>query len=346
MRRALLVCPGRGSYDRASLGQLQDRSAAATAVIDACDAWRIEHGRKTVRELDAAENHRSTLHVAGENASLLTFACSVADAADLARDRYEVVGVTGNSMGWYTALAVAGALPLEQAIRLVDTMGVYQERNVIGGQVLYPVTGADWREDPALESAVDETLAAIRSEGAAAAWSIRLGGYAVLGGDKPGVKALLERLPGVKRGSRAFPVQLPLHSAFHTDLMAETSQRAFVDLADLPLRAPDVPLVDGRGRVFRPVWSDPAELLDYTLGYQVTEPYDFTTAVRTALRHTGADVVIALGPGNSLGGPLARILVSEGWRGTRDRAGFDALQQSDEPSLLSFGVTVQRRALV
>ena len=72
---------------------------------------------------------------------------------------------------------------------------------------------------------------------------------------------------------------------------------------------------------------------------------DFTTAVRTALRHCGADVVIALGPGNSLGGPLARILVSEGWGGIQDRAALDTRQQSD-PLLLSFGVTLQRRALV
>jgi len=345
-RRALVVCPGRGSYDRSGLGQLQDRPQAVQPILTACDAHRQAHDRPTVSTLDAAESFRAALHVAGENASLLTFACSMADLAELNRERFDVVGVTGNSMGWYTALAASGALPLPDAIRLVDTLGAYQLRNVIGGQVLYPVTNAEWRHDPALQDAVDAAIDQVRAAGHTAEMSIHLGGYAVIGADPPGVKLLQQLLPAIERGSRNFPVQLPMHSAFHTSLLAPTAARAQADLADLPLTAPDVPLIDGRGAVFRPHWADPARLFDYTLDHQIVRPYDFTTAVRTALRHTGAEVVIALGPGNSLGGPLARILVQEGWRGATDRDAFDALQQSDQPVLLSFGVTLQRKKLL
>ena len=75
----------------------------------------------------------------------------------------------------------------------------------------------------------------------------------------------------------------------------------------------------------------------------VTEPFDFDTAVVTALRHCAPDVVVCLGPGNSLGGPLARLLVWEGWRGLATREAFDA---ADPPALLAFGVTAQRKSLV
>src|SRR5690606_27109538 len=105
-------------------------------------------GLPTVTALDAAERYSNRLHVAGEHASLLTAACSLADAADLDRDRYEVVGVVGNSMGFYTALAVADALPLPDAVRLIDTMGAYQESNVLGGQILYPLVDEAWRPSP------------------------------------------------------------------------------------------------------------------------------------------------------------------------------------------------------
>lgn len=345
MKRALVVCPGRGSYDRAALGQLQGRSPAARAVIEACDAWRASVGEPTVSELDAADRYRTTLHVAGEHASLLTFACSLADLVDLARDRYEIVGVTGNSMGWYTALAAAGALPLEDAIRLVDTMGRYQRGNVLGGQLLYPVTGDDWREDPQQVALVDQALADARDAGHGAWWSIRLGGHAVLGADAGGLRFLQSRLPPVETSTRSFPLQLPLHSAFHTPLMAATSERAFAELGDLAWRAPDVPLVDGRGFVFRPGWADPAALRDYTLGHQVVRPYDFTAAVTAALHHTAPDVVLVLGPGNSLGGPTARVLVQAAWGDLRTREAFGARQATD-PTLLSFGVAPQRRALV
>lgn len=342
--RTLIVCPGRGSYDRAGLGQLQDRSEAARAVIARCDAWRASVGEPTISELDAAEAYRTTLHVAGEHASLLTFACSLADLADLDLERHEIVGVTGNSMGFYTALAAAGALSLDDAIRLVDTMGRYQRGNVLGGQLLYPVCDEQWRADPQRLAAVEGALEAARAAGYGAWWSIRLGGHAVLGADREGLRALMANLPPIETPTRTFPLQLPLHSAFHTPLMAGTSERARAELHDLAFRAPDVPLIDGRGHVFRPRWTDPVALADYTLGHQVVEAYDLTVAVRAALHHCAPDRVVVLGPGNSLGGPLARILVGDGWGGVRDRGGFDARQAAD-PLLLSFGLPPQRRLL-
>ncbi|MEZ4316114.1 MAG: ACP S-malonyltransferase [Myxococcota bacterium] len=349
--RTLVVCPGRGSYDRAALGQLtrpsSPRTDGAREVLERCDAHRAALGRKTVSELDGADAYRSTLHVAGENASLLTFACGLADLADLSRERFDIVGVTGNSMGFYTALAASGALSLDDAITLVETMGAYQTGNVIGGQVLYPMTAArTWRTDPARRQVVEQALQRVRDAGHVAEWSIELGGFAVLGADTAGVKALLEALPPDVRGDRTFPIQLPLHSAFHTSLMADTSARALQELGGLGFQAPDVPLVDGRGFVFRPHWADPRALRDYTLGHQVVAPFDFTTAVHTALQHCAPDLVVALGPGNALGGPLARILVEAGWRGIQSRADFDAVQASDHPMLLSFGVTKQREHLV
>ncbi len=313
--------------------------------IAQCDAWRQSHGRPTITEMDAAERYRSALHVVGENASLLTFAGTVADWLELDRDRYEVVGVVGNSMGWYTALVVAGALPLQQAIRLVDTMGSYQSGNVIGGQVLYPISDDSWRVSREALAAVEAALAGATALGHVAEWSINLGGFAVLGADDAGVKHLLATLPPDHRGARTFPLQLPLHSAFHTSLMQATSDRAQQQLGDLAMRPPHVPLVDGRGMIFRPRWSDPAELLGYTLGHQVVRPYDFTLSVITALRHCAPEVVICLGPGNPLGGPVARILVSEGFRRIGDRGSLDAISRAEAP-LLSFGIPAQREDLL
>lgn len=332
--RVLVVCPGRGSYDRASLGTLRGR---APDVVELCDGWRLEHGRVPVSELDAADTYRSSWHVAGENASLLTAACSWADWREMP-ERLEVVGVVGNSMGFYTALAVAGALPLPDAVRLVDTMGAYQEGHVLGGQLLHPLTGPDWTPDPARRRAVDEVL------GDDAWWSIDLGSHAVIGATDAGLKRVAEALPREERGSRVFPLRLPLHSAFHTPLMAETSRRARQDLADLRFTAPTVPLVDGRGRIFRPRWADPSELRDYTLGAQVVAPFDFAGAIRTALRHTAPELVVVLGPGNSLGAPIAATLVAEGYHGVRTRGAFEA-RQAEQPLLLSFGVPEQRARL-
>jgi acyl transferase domain-containing protein len=344
-RRALLVAPGRGSYERTSLGGLAGRSDAAAAWVARADAWRRATGRPTVSELDASPwslRH----HVAGEHASLLTAAASWADAADLDTERYEVVGVTGNSMGWYTALGLAGALPPDDAVRLVDTMGVWQEGNVVGGQILYPVSGEDWHADPRAEEVVEAALIAAREAGHAACHSIRLVGHAVLGADAGGLRALMASLPPVERGPRTFPIQLPLHSAFHTPLMAPTSERARRELGGLAWTAPSVPLVDGTGRCHWPRWASTTALADWTLGAQITECFDLGRALRSALRHTAPDVVVALGPGNALGGPIARAIVGEGWRGIRSRVAFEAAVRSEDPPVLAFGIKPQRARLV
>jgi [acyl-carrier-protein] S-malonyltransferase len=333
--RTLIVCPGRGSYDRTSLGQLRGRSGRAADVIAACDRWRESVGRTPVFALDAADAFQSRLHLAGENASLLTFACSMADLADLAPE-YRVVGVVGNSMGFYTALAASGVLSLPDAIRLVDTMGSYQEGNVIGGQLLYPVTDEQWRPEPA-------SVAAVRRALGLGYLSIDLGSFAVLAGDESQLLAIEAILPKVDRGTRTFPVRLPLHSAFHTPLMSSASERAISELA-LDWRSPTVPLIDGRGRVHRPAWADPAEIATYTLTTQVVDTYGFAASVRTALHHLAPDRIVVLGPGNSLGAPLAAIAVDSHWQGMLDRAAFEAA--SSAMYLASFGVARQRPALV
>ncbi len=297
-----------------------------------------------MRELDAGP-WSTARHIAGEHASLLTAVHGLADLAELNRDRFEVVGVTGNSMGFYTALVAAGALDLVDGLTLVETMGAYQADNVIGGQILYPVTNPDWQPDDAARLAVDAAMARAVAAGHAAALSIDLVGYVVIGADEAGCRALMASLPPVERGGRTFPTLLPLHSAFHTPLLQSASDRARDDLAHLGWRDPVVDLVDGRGHVHRPHSTAPDALAAYTLGHQVVAPYNLTVALRTALQHCAPDVVVALGPGNSLGGPIARALVTAGWRGLRTRDDFDRAQASDEPALLAFGVSLQRPLL-
>jgi acyl transferase domain-containing protein len=293
-----------------------------------------------VSELDAAPAFTPRLHVAGEHASLLTFACTAVDAAAIDPARVDVVGVTGNSMGWYTALHVAGALDLAGAARLVETMGAYQADNVIGAQLVYPVVGDDWRPAPPLAAAVAEALA---HPGVFV--SIRLGGAVVLGVDAQGLDHARRVLPALDRGGLAYPLQLPLHSAFHTPLMQATAVRARADLADLPVRSPAVTLVGGDGAVHRP-WADPAALLAYTLGAQVVAPYDLELAVGTALGELGPDALVLPGPGDGLGGALAQILIGRRWRGLRDKQDFVAAQAGDRPLVLAMARPDQRARVV
>ncbi len=331
MKRVIVVCPGRGSYSRELLGSL-----SRTPRVEAANAFRAALGRPTPSEMDAAQAYASRLHVAGENASILTMACTLADADQL--DGVEVCCVIGNSMGWYTALAVAGARLLQDVLTLVETMGQDQAGNVLGGQVLYPLVDADWRPRPSPE--LDAALREVPD----LHWSIRLGGQAVIGGTNEALAELSRRLPPRKVGERDAPMQLPLHSAFHTPLLASTSARAKLDLAGLGWKAPDVPMVDGHGVIHRPRWADPSAIREYTLGAQVVEPYDFGLSLRVALREYAPDAVVLLGPGGNLGGATAQAMITEGWKGVHDKASFQALQ-AEAPFVVSMA-RPEQRALV
>jgi len=327
MTRAALLCPGRGSYTERQLRSLP----ADHAWVRRADELRAEYGLPALTELDTAERFSAALHLRPANVSLSIWLISMLDSAS-AFEQHDVVCVAGNSMGWYTALAVAGALSFDDGFRLVQEMSLLQEQHAGGGQVIYPLIDDQWRRDGAL---LDAVSAALASSDGQAFRSIDLGGYAVLAGSEAGIAHLLKHLPQVKLGANSYPFRLIQHGAYHTPLVQPVATAAREELARLVFREPTTTLIDGRGVRFTPWATDVAQLVDYTLGLQVVEPYDFTLSVRVALREQAPDHLVLPGPGNTLGGVCGQILIAEGWRGLRNKADFERAQASERPCVIS-----------
>ena len=222
-------------------------------------------------------------------------------------------------MGWYTALAVGGALSFEDGLRLVQEMAILQMEQDDGGQILFPLIDEHWQPDPALAEAMHAAL-----EHPEAFPSIHLGGYAVLAGTEAGVAHLLETLPPVERGPTFFPYRLKAHGPYHTPLQQSVADKAAQQLARLEFTAPKVTLIDGRGVAFAPWTTDPAALAAYTLGDQITTPYDFNASVRVALREFAPDRIALVGPENTLGSICGQVVLSERWRGIDSRDALEA----------------------
>ena len=342
-RRTLVVCPGRGSYTADELGTLVERSelsgsgSAAKAVLDEADHFRRDVGSPSMSELDRQPRFTAGKHLVGPNNGPLIYTGSAIDFSLLSRERFRPVAVLGNSMGWYTALHVGGVFGFGDGMRLVDTMSKSQKGKPVGGQLIIPIVDDDWQLDEARRAAVEDLLAELSEEVGPCQVSIELGGFLVLAGDDQAVAALKERLPVCRLGKRDYPFQLAQHAAFHTPLMGEPSRLGQELLADLPWRPPSLSLVDGKGRILRPRIATGREIFEYTLGEQVLDTFDFTAALRVALREFAPDVIVLLGPGDSLGGAIGQTLVREGWAGIRSKAEFIARQRSDEPVLISMG---------
>ncbi len=332
-QRALLVCPGRGTYNREELGTLGRLHAGKTDFIAMADAYRRAEGQPTLTELDGAAAFDAKVHTRGDNASPLIYACSYGDSLDIDRDRFDIVAVTGNSMGWYIALVAAGAVTPESGLAIVNTMGTLMHQHSIGGQTLYPYVDDDWQPIPDRRA---ELLALAAEHGAAL--SIDLGGMLVLAGDAAALKAFEAALPPLQG---RYPMRLPNHAAFHTALQAPVAAAGQELLGADLFGTPTIPLIDGRGAIWRPRETRAVELRAYTLGRQVTEPYDFARAVRTGCREFAPDVVIVTGPGTTLGGSVAQTLIADNWQGMATKAAFLA-RQADAPFVLSMGIAAQR----
>jgi [acyl-carrier-protein] S-malonyltransferase len=319
---AVLLCPGRGSYTKDELGFLGRtvRPGPVADALAACDDWRRSQSRPALTEIDGAEKFRPGLHLDGENAAELIYFGTLAHVEQL-RERYDIVAVAGNSLGWYTALPASGALDPTSGWRLVATMASLQQQ-VAGGQVLMTNVKDDWRLDVELRVATLAVVQALRDRGEETFcdFSIHLGGHEVLAGTEAAVTALLTHLPKVKVGERDFPFRLAGHGPFHTKLCATTAEQATAMLAELSVAAPRCHLIDGFGNVHSPWSADPRELLRYTTTAQVLETFDFTACVRTAMREFQPDVLLCAGPGTSLRAPVGHTVLAEGWRGIRDKA--------------------------
>ncbi|MDX5435150.1 MAG: ACP S-malonyltransferase [Halomonas sp.] len=339
--RILIVCPGRGTYNAAEWGTL-NRLAGGSKWLTRFDAMRREAGMPTLTELDGETPFRQSLHGRGEHASPLIYACAWADLLSIDRERYEIMAVTGNSMGWYIALAAAGALEPDETLHLIGTMGLLMQKSQAGGQVIYPWVDESWRPDWALRQELLALAERIHGgEGAELYLSIDLGGMLVFGGNETGLSRLTERLPARER----YPLRLHQHAAFHTPLQEGVKREARRRLGAEPFRAPEVPMIDGRGHIWTPWSTDPQALWDYTLGEQLVAPYDFTAAVKVGVREFAPDRIVIPGPGSTLGGATAQALIQLGWQGWKDKASFQAGQQQ-EPRLLCMGIAEQRDRLL
>ena len=337
MKTAVVICPGRGTYGKAELGTLA-RHFKNRALLADFDARRSASGQETLTALDGAATYSVAKHTRGDNASALIYAATIADFAAL--QDIEILAVTGNSMGWYSALACAGALSAQNGFEVVNTMGSLMQQHLIGGQLIHPFMDDTWQNNPTQKTALLALMTEINTRpDHILALSIDLGGMLVLAGNDAGLTAFEAAVP---QAQARFPMRLANHAAFHTALQAPVAAIGRSQLSANLFAQPKHPLIDGRGAIWWPHATDTAALWAYTLGHQVTEPYDFTHAITVAAREFAPDLFIITGPGTTLGGATAQSLIIANWQGMASKSDFQTAQKL-APFLISMGMDDQRR---
>jgi [acyl-carrier-protein] S-malonyltransferase len=201
--------------------------------------------------------------------------------------------MAGHSLGEYSALVAAGALPLEDAVRAVRARGTFMQEAVPEGVgAMAAILGL---LPDKVKAACDE---AAQGQVVAPA-NYNSPEQTVIAGDTQAVERAGARCKelGAKR-----VMPLPVSAPFHCALMDPVKPRLHEVLARVKVSAPSVPVVTNVEA--RPN-TDAARVVPLLLE-QVSSPVRWLECVE-ALRAAGVTRIVELGPGKVLSGLNKRI---------------------------------------
>ncbi len=302
MKTAFLF-PGQGSQSVGmgrALAEVSDRAAAIWRAAD--DALGFPLSRLCFE--GPADELALTV-----NTQPAVLTASVAAAAALAERGLEPDLAAGHSLGEYSALVVAGALTFPDAARLVRKRGLFMQEAVpVGVGAMAALLGVDLTtaEEACAESACGEVVGVA---------NINAPGQVVIAGHAGAVERAVRA--AARRGGRR-SVMLPVSAPFHSALMKPAADRLAAELAQVPVRAPRIPVVrnvDGG-------LTTSVDEIKAFLVQQVASPVRWTDCVER-LKREGATIFFEVGPGRVLTGLLKRTLADARGQAVEDPASLE-----------------------
>jgi len=289
------VFPGQGSQTVGMGRSLAEASPAAAAVFATADgalgtsisglAWD-----GPAEQLDLTENAQPAL-----------LACSIAILAGI-RERWADAGLdapqplfaAGHSMGQYTALVAAGAVSLEDGLRLVRERGRLMQASGQGRDgAMAALIGLD-------DARLPEVIAGASTHGVFVVANRNAPGQVVVSGERPAVEAGAEiaRTLGARRA-----IVLPVSVAAHSPMMAAAADGMRSALAGVVFHDPVPPLLaNADARPLTGAEACRAELVEH-----LTTGVDWIRIVER-MAAAGVTTFVEIGPGRILTGLLKRIV--------------------------------------
>lgn len=282
------VFPGQGSQ---RVGMLADLALVYPVVVDTFaeasealgyDVWKlVQTGEQ--EQLNLTERTQPILLTASVALWRLWQQCGGAMPTVLA----------GHSLGEFSALVCAEALPFDAALCLVRARGQFMQTAVpVGEGAMAAVLGL---EDAVIEEICEQAAKA----GVVEAVNYNSPGQVVIAGQAMAVERAVElcKEAGAKR---ALP--LPVSAPFHTSLMRPAGARLAEAMAEVAFAAPRIPVVHNVH--CRPEFEPAA--IRTLLEQQIYSPVRWAGCVEYMVA-TGVDTVVECGPGKVLSGLNKRI---------------------------------------
>ncbi|MBX6320172.1 ACP S-malonyltransferase [Pigmentiphaga sp.] len=302
MTKIAFVFPGQGSQ---SVGML-DGFAGNAAVADVVARASAALGEDLAGLM--ANGPAEKLNLTTHTQPVMLTAGVAAYAAWQAAGGPAPAVVAGHSLGEYAALVAAGALTLEDAVRLVRIRADAMQSAVpVGAGGMAAILGLS-------DDQVREVCAASAQSEVVEAVNFNAPAQVVIAGHKAAVERACEaaKQAGAKR---ALP--LPVSAPFHSSLMQPAADTLAKALEAIDIQSPRVPVLNNVD-VAAP--TEPAAISD-ALVRQAWHPVRWVETIQT-MQAKGITHVVECGPGKVLTGLTKRIA-----------PGLTALAVTDEASL-------------
>ena len=285
------VFPGQGSQ---SVGML-DAWAGNAAVADVL----ARAGAALGQDLGAliAQGPADQLNLTTNTQPVMLAAAYACYAAWTAAGGRKPDVMAGHSLGEYTALAAAGSLALEDAVRLVRVRAdAVQTAVPVGTGGMAAILGLD---DDAVRAVCAQAAAGGQPGEVVEAVNFNAPAQVVIAGHKAAVERACEaaKAAGAKR---ALP--LPVSAPFHSSLLKPAADVLAGALGGISVSAPAIAVINN---VDVAQAADPAAIRD-ALVRQAWHPVRWVETIR-AMKAQGVTHVVECGPGKVLAGLVKRI---------------------------------------
>ena len=282
------VFPGQGAQSVGMGKDLYDQFPAAKALFDEADeilGFKLSRLCFEGPEEELQQTRNAQPAIAVTSLALLKVATEVSPHL-LEKPAF----VAGHSLGEYSALVAAGALPFDAAVRLLRTRGeLMQAAGDKNPGTMAAVLGLD----------ISDCEEVCREAGAEVC-NINAPGQIVIGGRR---EAVVRALDYAKARGAAKVIPLSVSGAFHSSLMRPAADGMIQPVATAPITDPTVPVVVNCTATPTTDGTDIRnELVD-----QVCRPVQWSSTVEF-LGEQGVETFIEFGPGRVLTAIIKRML--------------------------------------
>lgn len=220
---------------------------------------------------------------------------SVAVAAVLKEKGIKPDVVAGHSLGEYSALVIAEALSLEDAVRIVRKRGQYMQEAVpVGEGSMAAILGLD---SDLIVKACKEVENA--NEGVVQAVNFNCPGQVVIAGSVAGVDAAIVRL---KEAGARRAILLPVSAPFHSSLMKPASERLAKLFETIEFKDAKIPVI---ANVTAKEVTDANDIKELLIR-QAASPVLWEESVNYMIENK-VDTFVEVGPGKVLSGFTKKI---------------------------------------